>query len=81
MKKSHVRFFHGKASQKNFSREIFLREGLHRKISHVRFFHGKASQKNFSREFFLREEMLGYFLYLCTKKLSILWLFRRIVVK
>ena len=23
---SHVRFFHGKASQKNFSREIFLRE-------------------------------------------------------
>ncbi len=25
VKKSHVRFFHGKASQKNFSREIFSR--------------------------------------------------------
>ena len=25
MKKSHVRFFHAEASQKNFSREIFSR--------------------------------------------------------
>ena len=28
MKISHVRFFHGKASQKNFSREIFFCGGL-----------------------------------------------------
>ena len=28
VKKSHVRFFHAEASQKNFSREIFSREGL-----------------------------------------------------
>ena len=37
MKKSHVRFFHGKASQKNFSREIFSRGAYpHKKGAHHR---------------------------------------------
>ena len=36
MKKSHVRFFHGKASQKNFSREIFSRGAAPEKFRPMR---------------------------------------------
>ena len=52
---SHVRFFHGRPSQKNFSREIFSWEASAEKFSHARFFYGRPPQKIFSREIFSRE--------------------------